>query len=109
MAILIAIILIIVILSLRPKIKRWVSHHRCPYCHSWTTLKFRNFQEEYIVTGHDQQGLFSGLFKTLKLLGLFGGVNFCKDQPFLRFFGTGYYVCPKCNHEVMIEEHHDRR
>lgn len=109
MLILTGIALIIIFLSLMPKIKKWVLHHRCPYCRSWTRLKFRNFEEEYIVTGHDQGGLFTGLFKSLRILGLFGGINFYKDHPFLRIFGTGYYVCPKCNHEVMLEEHRDKR
>ena len=102
-------ILIILCLSLMPKIKTFISHHHCPHCHSWGKLKFHRFDSEYVVTGHDQNGLFSGLFKSLRIFGLFGGINCSRDQPFLRLFGTAHYFCPKCHREVMIEEHRDKR
>ena len=109
MAILITIIFIIVILSLRPRINKWVSHHRCPYCHSWFCLKEVSFNPDTVVTGHDQSGLFGGLFKTLTIFGIFGGTSYVKDNPFLREFGEFDYLCNKCGKRSIVSGHRDRR
>ena len=106
----IAIIVIAILIAwLRPKIKKWYLHNHCPHCHAWFKVKLVQFDADTVVAGHDQNGLFGGLFKTLKLFGLFGGATYTRDQPFLREFGKGRYLCSKCGRDFFIEEHRDRR
>lgn len=76
------IIAVVLIVSLRPKIKKWYLHNHCPYCHAWFSVKLVQFDVDTIVEGHDQNGLFGGLFKNLKFFGLFGGATHTRDQPF---------------------------
>ena len=103
------IVFVILIAWISPKTKKWYMHHHCPYCKSWFTIKLIQFDADIVVEGHDRNGLFGGLFKNLKFLGLFGGTTFTRDQPFLREFGKGQYVCSKCGRDFFIEEHRDRR
>lgn len=103
------IVFAILVTWISPKIKKWYLHHHCPHCKSWFTVKLVQFDADTVVEGHDQNGLFGGLFKSLKFLGLFGGTTFTRDQPFLRKFGKGRYVCSKCGRDFFIEEHRDRR
>ncbi len=106
----IAIIVIVILISwISPKIKKWYLHHHCPHCHSWFSVKLIQFNADTVVEGHDQNGLFAGLFKSLKFLGLFGGTSYTKDNPFLREFGKGRYLCSKCGRDFFIDEHRDRR
>lgn len=106
----IAIIVIVILISwISPKIKKWYLHHHCPHCKSWFSVKLIQFDADTVVEGHDQNGLFGGLFKSLKFLGLFGGTSYTKDNPFLREFGKGRYLCSKCGRDFFIEEHRDRR
>ena len=110
MEIIISIVIIAILIAwLRPKIKKWYLHNHCPHCHSWFKTKLVQFDADTIVEGHDQNGLFGGLFKTLRLFGLFGGTTFTRDQPFLREFGKGKYLCSNCGRYYEIEEHRDRR
>lgn len=103
------ILFVIIIAFLKPKISKWYLQHHCPYCHSWFTVKRTGFEADTIVEGHDQTGIFGGLFKTLKIFGLFTGLSHTSDQPFLREFGKGQYICSKCEKYFFIEEHRDRR
>lgn len=103
------ILFVIIIAFLKPKIRRWYLHNHCPYCHSWFCLKEIRFNPDTVVTGHDQASFFGGAFKILKVLGLFGGSSFVKDNPFLREFGKFDYLCNKCGKTSIIDGHRDRR
>jgi hypothetical protein len=104
----IAIAILGAVAAMIPRIIKWVKHNHCPRCHSWFTLQFVRFDVDKTITGHDKQKNHSG-YRPGWRGGFTGGSSWTNDQPFIREFGKGRYLCTKCNLHLTIEESRDRR
>ena len=96
MGIILLIILVILGISLIPRIRNWKHKVHCPNCGKWFCLNLNNFVVTDKVVGYNRRNSGWGWLGSIIKGGFFFNRGGTREDPFIREWGEAHYTCRTC-------------